>query len=220
MKKSLLFVCYGLGIGGIEKCLVNLINALPEACYDVDLLVMNPEYAMMPQIRRNVTFLDAFQYTLNTEFTMQEIRKRGGILRHLDLLLPYIDHRIRIKLGLPVWTKFRPIEKEYDIAVAYSQNGISLNYVIDKVTAKRKVLWYHNGAYEFTGKQYELDKRYYGRFDYIVAVSQDCAKVLRDKFPLISEKIVVLRNICDPDSIRKNARLFVPETFSREVPTL
>ena len=88
MKKSLLFVCYGLGIGGIEKCLVNLINALPEACYDVDLLVMNPEYAMMPQIRRNVTFLDAFQYTLNTEFTMQEIRKRGGILRHLDLLLP------------------------------------------------------------------------------------------------------------------------------------
>ena len=30
-KKSLLFVCYGLGIGGIEKCLVNLINALPEA---------------------------------------------------------------------------------------------------------------------------------------------------------------------------------------------
>ena len=27
MKKSLLFVCYGLGIGGIEKCLVNLINA-------------------------------------------------------------------------------------------------------------------------------------------------------------------------------------------------
>ena len=99
MKKSLLFVCYGLGIGGIEKCLVNLINALPEACYDVDLLVMNPEYAMMPQIRRNVTFLDAFQYTLNTEFTMQEIRKRGGILRHLDLLLPYIDHRIRIKCG-------------------------------------------------------------------------------------------------------------------------
>ena len=108
MKKSLLFVCYGLGIGGIEKCLVNLINALPEARYDVDLLVMNPEYAMMPQIRRNVTFLDAFRYTLNTEFTMQEIRKRGGILRHLDLLLPYIDHRVRIKLGLPVWTKFRP----------------------------------------------------------------------------------------------------------------
>lgn len=216
MKKSLLFVCYGLGIGGIEKCLVNLINALPEARYDVDLLVMNPEYAMMPQIRRNVTFLDAFQYTLNTEFTMQEIRKRGGILRHLDLLLPYIDHRVRIKLGLPVWTKFRPLEKEYDIAVAYSQNGISLNYVIDKVTAKRKVLWYHNGAYEFTGKQYELDKRYYGRFDYIVAVSQDCAKVLRDKFPLISDKIVVLRNICDPESIRENARLFVPGTFSRE----
>ena len=28
--KSVLFSCYGLGIGGIEKCLVNLINAMPE----------------------------------------------------------------------------------------------------------------------------------------------------------------------------------------------
>ena len=213
-KKRLLFACYGLGIGGIEKCLVNLINALPESRYEIDLLVMNPEYDMVPQIRRRVTFLDAFQYTLNTEFTMQEIRKRGGIFRHLDLLLPYLDHRVRIKLGLPVWTKFRPVEKEYDVAVAYSQNGISLNYVIDKVTAKRKVLWYHNGAYEFTGKQYELDKRYYGRFDNIVAVSRDCAGVLCSKFPFIEEKIVVLRNLCDAQEIRSSARQFVPASFS------
>ena len=215
-KKSLLFVCYGLGIGGIEKCLVNLINALPEERYDIDLLVMNPEYEMMPQIRRHVTFLDAFSYTLNTEFTMQEIKKRGGILRHLNLLLPYFDHRVRIKLGLPVWTKFRPVEKEYDVAVAYSQNGIALNYVIDKVTAKRKVLWYHNGAYEFTGKQYELDRRYYGCFDCIVAVSRDCAEILREKFPIIRGKILVLRNFCDAKSVRENANRFVPETFSRE----
>ena len=73
-KKNLLFACYGLGIGGIERCLVNLINILPEAEFDVDLLVMNPEYALKDQIRRKVNFLDAFSYIYNTEFTMQEIR--------------------------------------------------------------------------------------------------------------------------------------------------
>ena len=33
--KSVLFSCYGLGIGGIEKCLVNLINAMPEDEFDI-----------------------------------------------------------------------------------------------------------------------------------------------------------------------------------------
>ena len=42
--KKILFVCYGLGIGGIEKCMVNLINVLPEDKFDIDILLMNPEY--------------------------------------------------------------------------------------------------------------------------------------------------------------------------------
>mgnify|MGYP001044287970 CR=1 FL=1 len=63
-KKSVLFVCYGLGIGGIERALVNLLNEMPETEFDVDLLVMNPEYALRDQIRRKVTYLDPFLYTL------------------------------------------------------------------------------------------------------------------------------------------------------------
>ena len=146
-QKKLLFVCYGLGIGGIERCLVNLLNILPEDEFDVDLLVLNPEYALKDQIRRKVNFLDAFSYIYNTEFTMREIRRRGGLWKHRRMLLPYFDHRVRIKLGLPLWTTFRPLEKHYDVAVAYSQNGLAPYYVADKVTANRKVLWYHNGAY-------------------------------------------------------------------------
>ena len=136
-QKKLLFVCYGLGIGGIERCLVNLLNILPEDEFDVDLLVLNPKYALKDQIRRKVNFLDAFSYIYNTEFTMGEIRKRGGLWKYRRMLLPYLDHRVRIKLGLPLWTTFRPLEKHYDVAVAYSQNGLAPYYVADKVTADR-----------------------------------------------------------------------------------
>lgn len=212
-KKSILFACYGLGIGGIEKCMVNLINILPEAEFDVDVLVMNPEYALKPQIRRNVHFVDAFQYILNTEFTMQEIRKRGGLFRHMEKILPYIDHRIRIKLGLPLWTKFRPLVKNYDIAVAYSQNGLAPYYVIDKVQAKRKVLWYHNGAYEKPEKGFIIDQHYYNCFDYIVGVSDYCVNLLRDKFGFDEGKFVMLRNVCDVESILKNAEESRPDSF-------
>lgn len=214
-KKSLLFVCYGLGIGGIEKCLVNLLNALPEEKYDVDLLVMNPEYAMAGQIRRRVNQLDPFVYTLNTEITMQEMGNHGGLWKNRRKLLPYFDHCVRIKLGLPLWTTFREIEKNYDVAIAYSQNGLAPYYVIDKTRAKRKVLWYHNGAYTQGGKQYKLDRQYYPRFDHVVAVSHDCARMLLEKFPMLEEKLLVLRNFCDSEDIRKKSQAFRPESFQK-----
>ena len=212
-QKRLLFVCYGLGIGGIERCLVNLLNILPEDEFDVDLLVLNPEYALKDQIRRKVNFLDAFSYIYNTEFTMEEIRKRGGLWKYRRMLLPYLDHRVRIKLGLPLWTTFRPLEKHYDVAVAYSQNGLAPYYVADKVAADRKVLWYHNGAYEKKGKDYARDQRYYSRFDYVVAVSRYCAQMLREKFPCLEGKITVLRNICDREYVLRGAEAFIPDSF-------
>ena len=212
--KKLLFVCYGLGIGGIERCLVNLLNILPEDEFDVDLLVLNPEYALKDQIRRKVNFLDAFSYIYNTEFTMREIRRRGGLWKYRRMLLPYFDHRVRIKLGLPLWTTFRPLEKHYDVAVAYSQNGLAPYYVADKVTANRKVLWYHNGAYEKKGKDYARDQQYYPRFDYVVAVSRYCAEMLREKFPGLEGKITVLRNICDREHVLRRSEAFIPEGFS------
>ena len=212
-QKKLLFVCYGLGIGGIERCLVNLLNILPEDEFDVDLLVLNPKYALKDQIRRKVNFLDAFSYIYNTEFTMGEIRKRGGLWKYRRMLLPYLDHRVRIKLGLPLWTTFRPLEKHYDVAVAYSQNGLAPYYVADKVTADRKVLWYHNGAYEKTGKDYALDRQYYPKFDYVVTVSRYCEEMLREKFPCLEGKITVLRNICDREHVLRGAEAFIPDSF-------
>lgn len=213
-KKNILFVCYGLGIGGIEKCLVNLLNALPEDQYEVDILLMNPEYAMKPQIRRHVQYLDTFRYVLNIEDTISEIKKMGGFFHKIGMLLSYICFRFRIKMRLPAWKVFKPLPKRYDIAVAYSQNGFAPYYVIDMVQATRKVLWYHNGAYEKVGQEYSRDKLYYSCFDHIVAVSSDCAKVLRDKFDFEDEKILVLSNICDAENIRHNALEFSPDSFS------
>lgn len=214
-QKKILFVCYGLGIGGIEKCLVNLLNVLPESQYAADILLMNPEYAMKPQIRRNVCCLDTFRYVLNIEDTIREIKRRGGFLRNPRLLLKYVVFRLRIKLGFPAWTVFEALPAHYDIAVAYSQNGFAPYYVMDKVQADRKVLWYHNGAYEKAGKEYERDKSYFNRFDHIVAVSSDCAKVLREKFGFDDQKLLILRNICDAASIQENAFAFTPSTYTK-----
>lgn len=217
MKKKILFSCYGLGIGGIEKCLVNLINALPEDRYDVDILLMNPEYDFRDQLRRPVRLLPMFDYVANVHDTMPEIRRRGGILKNTGLTLRWVLFRLELKFGKKPWRWFRKLPEHYDVAVAYSQNDLSAYYVIDKVKADRKVFWYHNGAYERSGRSYERDQVYYPRFDYTVAVSTDCANVLRERFDFAPGRLIVLRNFFDAAAIRTGADTFVPKSF-REGP--
>lgn len=213
--KKILFCVYGLGIGGIEKCLVNLINTLPVDLYDVDILLMNPEYDFRDQLRRPVRFLPMFDYVANVHDTMPEVRRRGGVIRNPGLALRWCLFRLELKFGRKPWRWFRKLPEHYDVAVAYSQNDLSAYYVIDKVKADRKVFWYHNGAYERSGWQYDRDSRYYPKFDYAVAVSTDCAKVLRERFDFEPGRLIVLRNICDAQTIRNRAEAFVPEFFRR-----
>lgn len=214
-KKQILFVCYGLGIGGIEKCLVNLLNALPEDAFAVDVMLMSPQDAMKPQIRRKVTFYKEFDYILYSGGAFGEIQKRGGILKNMGKLPSYVLFHFVDKRGGDGWKLYKKLSKHYDIAVAYSQNGYTPYYVIDKVVADRKVLWYHNGAYEFSSEEQKKHRKYFPQFDSIVAVSQDCAAVLREKIPYVQDKLLVLPNLCDSRAIREKAMEFVPNTFQK-----
>lgn len=214
-RKQILFVCYGLGVGGIEKCFVNLLNVLPEQ-YDIDVLLMNPYHTFKDQIKRNVNFLNEFDYVMNIHDTIPEIKKRGGILRNLGMFISYCIFRLRIKFHKNAWRGFKKVPKQYDVAIAYSHHDFSPYYVIDKVSATKKCLWYHNGAYEHQGLLYERDKEYFPKFEKVVAVSTDCAKVLSEKFQFNENQLVVLKNICDSADILMKAKEGMSTIFDSE----
>ena len=199
--KKILFVCYGLGIGGIERCLVNLINELDSNLYDIDLLLLNPEYDLLDEITNEVTLLDTFKYSINTENTYNHYKQEKNVLKRINKISRYIIFRLINKYGQKPWKIFNKVEKQYDIAISYSQNGLTPYYVIDKVNATRKYLWYHNGDYEGTGKKYKLDLEYYSKFDNVVAVSTDCQKKLSQYFSDMQDKIIVMNNIVDTERI-------------------
>ena len=136
--KSVLFSCYGLGIGGIEKCLVNLINAMPEDEFDIDLLLMNPEYTLLKTIKRRVNILDSFEYVMNTTDYLHELAVRGGLVKNFAKTIRYILFRVLVKLSIKPWKAFFSLKKRYDIAVAYSQNDYSPYYVIGITTFHMK----------------------------------------------------------------------------------
>ena len=199
--KKILFVCYGLGIGGIERCLVNLINELDSNLYDIDLLLLNPEYDLLDEITNEVTLLNTFKYSMNTENTYNHYKQEKNILKKVNNISKYIIFRLINKYGQRPWKVFNKVEKKYDIAISYSQNGLTPYYVIDKVNATRKYLWYHNGDYEGKGKKYKLDLEYYSQFNNVVAVSTDCQKKLVQYFSNIQDRIIVMNNIVDTERI-------------------
>ncbi|WP_018590332.1 glycosyltransferase [Terrisporobacter glycolicus] len=199
--KKILFVCYGLGIGGIEKCLVSLLNELDLNKYEIDVLPMNPEFELKNQIRDDINILNTFEYAINTKDTFSQYIKEKNKFLKVFKISKYIVFRLVNKFGSKPWKLFKSPNKSYDIAIAYSQNDFSPYYVIDKVNAKIKYMWYHNGAYEKGNKQYEIDKQYYPKFANMVAVSKDCKKQLVMRFPQLKDKILILHNIINKQEI-------------------
>lgn len=201
MKKSILFCCYGLGIGGIEKCMISLLNMLDTERYDIDVLPMNPEYAMGDSLRANVRLLDPFDYVMNTTDTVAAFRKRGaGLLAYGR----YAAFRVINKWGRKPWRLFRAPEKVYDIAIAYAHTGYVPYYVIDRVRAKRKYMWHHEGRY-IKDARYPLDRAYYPKFDAVIPVSLDDCRVLEEAFPELQGHFRVLYNVVDREEIRAKA---------------
>ncbi|MCD7827587.1 MAG: glycosyltransferase [Clostridiales bacterium] len=212
-KTKVLFSCYGLGIGGIEKCLVNLLNIMSNDEFDIDLLLMNPETDFMSQIKRPINYIDSFQYVMNTTDTFSEIKNRGGIFLNFRKFIRYCKFRLYVKLSKDPWKTFKSLPDEYDIAISYSQNDYSPYYIIDKVFAKKKILWYHNGAYEASSKKYKKDKKYYLKFDYVVAVSNDCMHMLSTKFNFKEHQLIKLHNIYDKQYILNESMKFIPASY-------
>lgn len=213
--KKILFVCYGLGIGGIEKCLVNLLNELDSNKYEIDVLPMNPEFELKNQIKKDINILSTFEYAINTTDTFSEYLKEKNLFLKLLKISKYIIFRLINKFGQKPWKLFKSPNKDYDIAIAYSQNDFSPYYVIDKVKAKRKYMWYHNGAYEESDSKYKIDKEYYVKFDKMIAVSEDCKKNLLEKFPQLQSKILILHNIINRHEIIKLSQKAQDDIFDK-----
>ena len=111
---------------------------------------------------------------------------------------------VKLRMKSP-WKIFKPLKNNYDIAIAYSHHDYSPYYVANNVKANKKILWYHTGKYDKSPLEHADDLQLWRSFDNIVAVSIDAHKLLKSKFPSLSEKIVMLHNIIDKTSIIQHA---------------
>lgn len=206
--KHILFIIGSLNAGGAEKSLVSLLNTLEdyENQYYIDLMLLSEGDFFIKQIPKFVNFVEKPKHF---EFCQHHLSNLKFWLKHpIAFLLKLISCLLLLpqkKEKRHVWSFWRYFIPQYftkyDVAIAYLET-FPTYVVIDKITAKRKIVWFHNDINKTSyDKQYEY--KYFKKADKIVTISEECLYSLTTSFPDLDSKFTVIENISNSKLIKK-----------------
>lgn len=213
-KKKILFVMSSMDSGGAERALLNLLEELPKYRYEITLLLLNPSGLFMGQIPQWVRTLDTPPLVADCFSSARD--KRPG-LKHLtaDIISTICSQDPEARRGFR-WKYFYshwigPIGGDYDTAVAFI-NGQVLYFVDEKVSAKRKIVFYH-GDYISAHYSMDYEEPHLANMDGIYSISEKCVDMLRQLFPQFVRKIAYLPNISSVSAIKRCALEMEPVEY-------
>lgn len=209
-KKQILVTSNSLGIGGIEKAFLSLINTLPNEEYDIDILLISPYGEYKDMIHSNVNLLptpDEFHWILLPKNDIVGCVFR--LLLHPMYLFYFVRNivkglrsgsmaKARQWMWLDCISAVPVLTKHYDIALDFS--GLLRRYVLEKVDAKKKYTWIHSD-YRVYGLDMSIDRKLLENFDGINCVSETCKEIFDGVFPDLASKSRVELNRIDKEFI-------------------
>lgn len=219
-KKKILFVVGSFQAGGAEKSLVSFLNTIDPERYDVFIHAFSRSGLFEPLVPSFVRFLDTSSEVQALRHSMTDWKY--FFPRHLSLWIKKFVRTTRAKMfhgknhvNQQLWQQWQndipAIEGKYDIAIG-SQEGFNNYMVIEKVHAKRKILWIHS-QYEKLCYNKDFDAPFFDKADAVITISATCLKSLEDAFPSLKDTFCVLPNITNADWVRRLSESVVPENF-------
>ena len=223
--RKILFVIPSMRIGGAEKSLVNLLNLIDLNEYDVNLLMFKPEGDLLQQIPSGVHILETepslfYAYKCDKNVFSHKSGIRSEMLRIFSTGICKILYGDCARQKR--WTKFYKallpkLDSEYDVAIGYLEGDASY-YVIDKVNAKRKILWVHSNFDNIKkNEDASVYKEYFREADKVVSISDKCVQVLQDNYPDMGNKFVFLPNLTSSVVLKNTAKAAIDEKFLKDI---
>ena len=228
LKHRIFIHMHYMALGGAERSLLGLLNALDPERVDVDLFLNQHTGEFMPLIPEYVNLLPECKGYNAIERPMKDILKEGqfGVLcgrlkakwqharYHRSLKEPYksfdsSEFQYVADCVKPYLTSLEN-HGEYDLAISFLQPH---NIVLNKVKAKKKIAWIHTD-YSTIHVNVEKELKVWGEFDNIISISPDCTRSFLKAFPSLKDKIIEIENILSPSFIRKQAELCAPEELT------
>ena len=219
-KARILINMHYMALGGAERALLGLLEALDPERVDVDLFLNQHTGEFMPLIPGKVNLLPEQRGYNAIERPMKDILREGqlGVLagrlkakwqhrRYLSTLTPeqraydcsafqYVADCVS-----PFLPAIQGAASEYDLAISFLHPH---NIVLDKVRARKKIAWIHTD-YSTIHINVEKELKVWEQYDHIASISDDCTRSFPEKFPSLADKIVLIENILSPSIIREQA---------------
>lgn len=214
MKKNILFIINNLNCGGAEKALISLLEIIDYSSYNIDLLLFKHEGIFINKIPKTVNLLkepEGYKYfdMPLKDAVVDNIRKGRLDIAIKRIFVGYIfkTERNRSICDQRVWRyiskSLNRLNKNYDVAIGYLEKN-PIYFCVDKVNANKKIGFIHND-YDKLGMNPFIDMKYFNYLDNIITVSEECASVLKKRFPNYVQKVEVMHNLISPKAIYKMA---------------
>ena len=224
MKKNILFVIPGLGAGGAEKSLVNLLNKIDYEKYNVDLFMFNHSGIFTEFLPKEVNILpipkDYINFSLSFTKSLLALAKNKKFkLLGKKLIFTLVNYKKKGYRNLDQYNWkylskcFANLDNNYDVAIGFLEKT-SIYFCVDNVIAKKKIGFIHND-YDKLGLNLKIDISYFEKLDNIVTVSQECLNILQERFPTQKHKMSFMYNIVSPAMINKMSQVEDKNLFSK-----
>lgn len=224
--RNILIASFDMEVGGVERSLISLLENFDYFNNKVDLMLyrhsgnfMNllaDKHELLSEVKEYATYRKSIKEILKDKLYMLAITRILanlnsriiGKIKNIDEI-GYIQMQRMWKYALPLLPK---LNKEYDVAISYLWPHY---FVSEKVQAKRKIAWVHTD-YSTIETDIDMDLKMWNKFDYIMAVSEECKNAFLKKYPILKDKVKVMENITSPDFIREMASENIEENIKND----
>ncbi|MDU4323841.1 glycosyltransferase [uncultured Clostridium sp.] len=224
--RKVLISSFDMEVGGVERSLISMLNNFDYDDNEVDLMLYSHTGDFIHLLTNKVNLLDEIDKYATFRKGIGQTIKEGnyslGMVRLFSKFLAKVrgiknkvaedgiyQMQLMWKYSLPFLPK---VDKEYDVAISYLWPHY---FVAEKVKAKRKIAWIHTD-YSTIETDISMDLKMWNKFDYIMAVSEECKNAFLKKYPSLRNKVKVMENITSPEFIKKMADEDIEESIKND----
>ena len=197
---------HALELGGAERSLIGLLDAIDTQKYEVDLFLMRHEGELLGAIPNKINLLPQIPAYTVLARPMKDVLAEGHLFLTFARVIgkivakrfvkkyQYTESGVALeyshKYTCRLMPKINP-DIEYDVAISFLTPHY---FVAEKVRAKKKIAWIHTDY----GK-IQIDKnselKMWDRYDHIISISENVSVEFLSIFSELKEKIVLIENI-------------------------
>ena len=218
MKKKMLIMMNSMGIGGVEKALLNLLRVLDKDDFEVTILFLDkngeylkeiPEWVHVCEV--GLTENDKKLVRRGVKALIFERIKTFKLISIVRILLSLLSEKVISKKKASgsivfeeIGKNIRELDMNFDVALDFHGYSSFTTYIVaEKIKATVKATWLHSSNFDQSLKKFSL---YYDKYDKVFGVSKYCIEKFVGIFPNYKNKCETFYNIVMTDEILVKAK--------------